>query len=72
MLREIVPTCTVYENRRFVDNGRIITSAGIAAGLDMSLYVVESLSGRDIAAATARHMEYRIVGLNPDSDAAAD
>lgn len=58
LLREIVPTGTVHEDRRFVDNGRVITSAGIAAGIDMSLHVVERLLGRDIAAATARHMEY--------------
>lgn len=72
LLREIVPTCVVHENRRFVDNGRVITSAGIAAGIDMSLHVVERLLGRDIAVATARHMEYPIAGLNPDSEAAAD
>lgn len=58
LLREIVPTATVHEDRRFVDNGRIVTSAGIAAGIDMSLHVVERLLGRDIAVATATHMEY--------------
>jgi transcriptional regulator GlxA family with amidase domain len=41
-----------------VDNGKFITSAGIAAGIDMSLHVVERLLGTDIASATARHMEY--------------
>ena len=41
-----------------IDNGRIITSAGIAAGIDMSLHVVERLLGTDITLATARHMEY--------------
>lgn len=64
LLREIVPTATVHENCRFVDNGRIITSAGIAAGIDMSLHVVERLLGPDVAAATARHMEYQ---WNPGS-----
>ena len=58
LLRETVPTATVHEHRRFVDNGRIITSAGIAAGIDMSLHVVERLLGQDVAAATARQMEY--------------
>lgn len=58
LLREIVPSCTVHEDRRFVDNGKIVTSAGIAAGIDMSLHVVERLVGSDIAEATARHMEY--------------
>ncbi|MCP4173552.1 MAG: DJ-1/PfpI family protein [Fuerstiella sp.] len=58
VLRETVPTATVHEQRRFVDNGRIITSAGIAAGIDMSLHVVARRLGVDVAAATARHMEY--------------
>ena len=58
LLREIVPSCTVHEDQRFVDNGIVITSAGIAAGIDMSLHVVERLLGRDVASATARHMEY--------------
>lgn len=58
LLREIVPSGTIHEDRRFVDNGKIITSAGIAAGIDMSLHVVERLLGEEAAAATARHMEY--------------
>ncbi len=58
LLRGIVPSATVHEDRRFVDNGRVITSAGIAAGMDMSLHVVERLLGSDIASATANHMEY--------------
>ena len=57
LLREIVPTCTVHEDRRFVDNGKFITSAGIAAGIDMSLHVVQRMLGRDVAVATAHHME---------------
>ncbi len=59
ILREMVPTGTVHEGRRFVDTGKIITSAGISAGIDMSLYVVERLLGAEVAAATANHMEYR-------------
>jgi transcriptional regulator GlxA family with amidase domain len=58
LLRETAPTATVHEDRRFVDNGRIITSAGIAAGIDMSLHVVERVLGGDAARATATHMEY--------------
>ena len=58
LLRETVPSSTVCEDRRFVDNGKVVTSAGIAAGIDMSLYVVERLAGQAIARATARHMEY--------------
>ena len=58
LLRETVPTGTVHEDRRFVDNGKFITSAGIAAGIDMSLHVVERLLGGEVARATARRMEY--------------
>jgi transcriptional regulator GlxA family with amidase domain len=58
LLREVAPVATVHENRRFVDNGKIITSAGIAAGIDMSLHVVQRLLGQEVAAATARQMEY--------------
>jgi transcriptional regulator GlxA family with amidase domain len=58
LLRSVAPRTTVLEDRRFVDNGRVITSAGIAAGIDMSLYVVARLLGNAAAETTARHMEY--------------
>jgi transcriptional regulator GlxA family with amidase domain len=41
-----------------VDNGRVICSAGIAAGIDMSLHVVGRLLGKEIAEKTAQQMEY--------------
>jgi transcriptional regulator GlxA family with amidase domain len=58
LLREVAPRTTVYPDRRFVDNGRVICSAGIAAGIDMSLYVVARLLGKEVAEKTARQMEY--------------
>lgn len=58
LLRQTAPRTTVVADRRFVDNGKIILSAGIAAGIDMSLYVVAKLLGTDEAIATAKHMEY--------------
>jgi transcriptional regulator GlxA family with amidase domain len=45
-----------------VDEGGIITSAGISAGIDMSLHLVERLAGRALAEATARQMAYRWQG----------
>ncbi len=48
----------VRGDARFVDEGDIVTSAGISAGIDMSLYVVGRLKGADVAAKTARQMEY--------------
>jgi transcriptional regulator GlxA family with amidase domain len=58
LLREIAPTTTVHEGRRFVDNGKVVTSAGIAAGIDMSLHIVQRLLGAEVARATAHRMEY--------------
>ncbi len=58
LLRETAPKTTVHADRRFVDNGRVVCSAGIAAGIDMSLHVVRRLLGQCVAEKTARHMEY--------------
>jgi transcriptional regulator GlxA family with amidase domain len=58
LLREAAPKTTIRADRRFVDNGRVICSAGIAAGIDMSLHVVARLRGREVAEKTARRMEY--------------
>lgn len=57
-LRELDPSIIACEGQRWADNGKIITSAGVSAGIDMSLYVVQKLFGADIANATARRMEY--------------
>ena len=58
LLEALAPDTEVLGETRYVDNGRIITSAGISAGIDMSLHIVERLLGADHAALTARHMEY--------------
>ena len=59
LLREIAPRTEVIETDRFVDNGRILTAAGISAGIDCALHAVERLLGAAAAANTARYMEYR-------------
>ena len=59
LLRQVAPTARVRTDRRFVDNGRVICSAGIAAGIDMSLHVVGRLVGQDVAEKTAKQMEYQ-------------
>jgi transcriptional regulator GlxA family with amidase domain len=61
LLRELAPNTTIIENQRFVDNGKIITSGGIAAGIDMSLHVVGKLLGAAQAEQTAEHMEYNTI-----------
>jgi transcriptional regulator GlxA family with amidase domain len=57
-LRKISPHTTVLEKTRFVDNGRIITTAGVSAGIDGALHVVARMLGENEAARIARYMEY--------------
>ena len=57
-LRDSFPNVTVLDDTRVVEDGHVITSAGISAGIDMALTVVTRQFGEDIARATARHMEY--------------
>jgi transcriptional regulator GlxA family with amidase domain len=57
-MRDSFPSVTVDYDKHFVEDGRVITSAGISAGIDMSLRVVARYFGEDIARATARYMEY--------------
>jgi transcriptional regulator GlxA family with amidase domain len=58
-MREQYPAVTLLEDARYVDEGHVITSAGISAGIDMALHVVARLHGDDTAAWTARRMEYQ-------------
>jgi transcriptional regulator GlxA family with amidase domain len=58
LLRETAPKAEVREDSRFIDNGKVITSAGIAAGIDASLHVVARLLGQEHAKKTAAQMEY--------------
>lgn len=58
LLRQTAPAATVVEGERFVDNGRVLTAAGISAGIDCALHVVSRQLGPDAAANTARYMEY--------------
>ncbi|NND33713.1 MAG: DJ-1/PfpI family protein [Saprospiraceae bacterium] len=57
-LREIAPETEVLENVRWVDNGQVITTAGVSAGIDGALHTVERIFGREAAEETARYMEY--------------
>lgn len=59
-LKSAAPTCKVVDGRRFVDAGRVITTAGVTAGIDGALHVVERLLGKPAAKWTAEEwMEYR-------------
>lgn len=57
LLASIDPTVTVERGRRVVQDG-LITSAGVAAGIDMALSVVEALHGKAVADETAKYIEF--------------
>jgi len=57
-MRESFPSVAVDFDKHVVEDGRLVTSAGISAGIDMALKVVARYFGEEIARTTARHMEY--------------
>jgi transcriptional regulator GlxA family with amidase domain len=57
-MRSMYPSIEMVADERVVDEGHTITSAGVSAGIDMSLHVVSRLYGPDVAKWTARRMEY--------------
>ena len=63
-MRESFPTVTVESNLHVVEAGRVLSSAGISAGIDMALRVVARCYGEGVARATARHMEYPFLDNN--------
>lgn len=65
MMRELFPKVMVDTESHVVEQGKIITSAGISAGIDMALRVVSRYFGETIARSTAKHMEYSF----PESNA---
>ena len=56
-LRARFPALAVQENVRWVDRGVLVTSAGISAGIDMSLHLVSRLAGQALSQRTARQMD---------------
>ena len=57
-MRQSFPAVTVEDKLHVVEDGDVLTSAGISAGIDMALRVVTRYFGETIGRATARHMEY--------------
>lgn len=57
-LRGLDPTVQVRENDRWVDDGDLITSAGVSAGIDMALHLVVRLAGSDRAREVRRAIQY--------------
>lgn len=56
-LRAAFPDVQVVDDKRWVDEGSVVSSAGIAAGIDMSLHLVARFAGHALAEATARQMD---------------
>ena len=57
-MRDAFPKVVVDYAAHVVEDGNVITSAGISAGIDMALTVVARYCGEQIARGTAKHMEY--------------
>lgn len=57
-LADAFPKLSVVDTGRWIDDGHILTSAGMSAGIDMSLHLVARLAGNKLAMATARQMDY--------------
>jgi transcriptional regulator GlxA family with amidase domain len=58
-LRAQYPLLNVLENKRWVQAGKYLTSGGISAGIDMSLFLVSRFASQELAEKTAKQMEYR-------------
>jgi transcriptional regulator GlxA family with amidase domain len=58
LLKELDPTIDVRPDDRWVDDGTVITSAGVSAGIDMSLHLVQRLAGTARASEVKREIQY--------------
>jgi transcriptional regulator GlxA family with amidase domain len=58
-LQEKYPNIKVRTDRRFIDNDKVVTAAGVSAGIDGALHIVLRLCGNEVARQTAHYMEYR-------------
>jgi transcriptional regulator GlxA family with amidase domain len=58
MLRDLDPTAEIREDVRYVDDGDLITSAGVSAGIDMALHLVSRLAGSERASQVRRDIQY--------------
>ncbi len=57
---KLAPKAHAYPNMRYTDNGEILTSAGVAAGIDLSFYLLEKIKGKEVMEKTSRYMEYPV------------
>jgi putative intracellular protease/amidase len=64
LLVQIAPKTRVVNDQRYVDNGKIITTAGLSSGIDGALYLVSKIKSKGFAQAAALNLEYQ---WNPES-----
>ena len=57
-LRELDPSIEVRPDDRYVDDGDMVTAAGVSAGIDMALHLVDRLAGTDRAREVRRYIQY--------------
>ncbi|WP_312094319.1 DJ-1/PfpI family protein [Niallia sp.] len=57
-LEEEFPKIQLVRNVKFVDEGKIVTSGGISAGINMSFHLIGKLCGEHVVKETAKRMEY--------------
>jgi transcriptional regulator GlxA family with amidase domain len=58
LLKELEPTVEVRADDRYVDDGDLITSSGVSAGIDMALHLVARLVSKDRAREVRRYIQY--------------
>lgn len=64
-LRQVAPKARVVSDKRYTDNGKIVTTAGLSSGIDGALHLVEKMDGRGWAQMIAIGIEYN---WQPDAD----
>jgi transcriptional regulator GlxA family with amidase domain len=57
-LASLDPSTRIDENARWVDDGDVITSAGVSAGMDMALYLVARIVSDDRARDVQGYIQY--------------
>ena len=58
LLASLDPTIELRPDDRYVDDGDVITAAGVSAGIDMALHLVVRLDGQDAARQVKREIQY--------------
>ena len=58
LLAKLDPTIDVRPDARYVDDGDVVTSAGVSAGIDMALHLVDRLAGTERARSVRRGIQY--------------